>query len=767
MSRKSKKPALKKSVAAAIRESSAAREARGAEYASPAAADDLEGPAWRSRETIVICALLAILVFLVFGRTLHYEFINYDDDGYVYQNAEVLKGLTPGGVAQAFTHKDGGLWTPLVAVSHMLDFQLHGLNAGGHHLTNVLLHLASTILLFLILRAMTGAPWRSAFVAALFAIHPLHVESVAWIAERKDVLSGLFFMLTLGAYLRYVQRPGSPWRYLTVIILFAMGLMCKPMLVTLPFVLLLVDYWPLKRLFQPSPDGGKTAGWFSVNRRAVLEKIPLLALSAWLCVSIMTGRGETGYNDIVPVPFRTRMCEAPVWCVMYVGQMIRPAGLAVIYTHDEESLRWWPAALVLLGVVTAGVFLLRRKHPYLLMGWLWNLGMLVPVCGIVQISRHARADHYNYLPQIGLYAGLTWLAVDLTAQWQHRRVALGSAAGAVLCGLLVAACTQVAWWRDSITLWTHTLECTEDNSIAHNNLGMALSQQGRRDEAMGEFREALRIDPVYVKAHNNLGNAFFQSGQAEEAATQFREALQTNPEYAEAHNGLGTVLSQQGHMEEAMTEFREALRIKPDYAEACNGFGVAFFRLGRTEEAVAQFREALRIKPAYATAHNGLGVALFQLGRADEAIAEYREAVRINPSYAEAGYNLGNVLSQQGREQEAMGYLQEALNLQPANAAFQNSLALLLATAPEDSLRDGARAMELAVKANQASGGNDPGILRTLAAAYAEAGDFARAVETAQRALVLANGRGNVTLGGTIRGDVGLYRNRTPLRIGK
>src|SRR6202453_2948833 len=362
-----------------------------------------------------ICALLAAMVFIVYGQTTHFDFFNYDDNQYVYQNPVVNRGLSLGRVLQAFIHRDLDIWNPLVTISHMVDWQLYGAKAGGHHLTNVLLHLASTILLFLVLREMTGALWRSAFVAALFAIHPLHVESVAWIAERKDVLSGLFFMLTLGAYVRYARRPGSLVRYLAVVLLFACGLMCKPMLVTLPFVLLLLDYWPLNRLFQPSP-----AGKLAINRRAIVEKIPLLALSLAACVmTVLVPKAAGTRSQVVPtghrispdaIPFWTRIAEAPVLYVTYLGQMFCPGRMAVIYTHYEQTLPWSLPALALLAVLTAGIFLLRGRHPWLLTGWLWNLGMLVPVIGIVQISRHARADHYNYLPQIGLYIALAWLA---------------------------------------------------------------------------------------------------------------------------------------------------------------------------------------------------------------------------------------------------------------------------------------------------------------------------------------------------------------------
>jgi len=741
------------------------------------------------REVAGICALLGILVVLVFGQTVNHGFANYDDTLYVSSNPMVSKGITVEGIDWAFSHKELGLWNPLVTISHMLDCQLYGGWAGGHHLSNVLLHLASVLLLFLILRQMTGALWCSAFVAALFAIHPLRVESVAWIAERKDVLSGFFFMLTLGAYLHYVRRPDCRGRYWTVILLFALGLMCKPMLVTLPFVLLLLDYWPLNRLFLSVPSGSDPAKKIAVNWRAVAEKIPFMALSFGLCVATMLGPKET--VSIEHVPFWTRIGEAPVWLVVYLGQMIWPSGLAVIYTHPEASLPWWPAAVALLGFLSIGIFLLRRKHPYLWMGWLWNLGMLVPVIGIVQISHHARADHYNYLPQIGLCIAVTWTLACWAGERRHRCVVLGGMGAMALFALLVVASKQTSYWRDNETLWRHTLGCTHDNALAHNNLGLALLDQERTEEAIVQYREALRINPEYALAHNNLGAALVKQERTKEAIVQYHEALRINPDYASAHNNLGAALVQQGRTKEAFVQYHEALRINPDYADAHYNLGAALIRQGRTKEALAQYREALRINPAFAEARNNLGAALFQQGhikealaqyrealrinpafagahynlgdalaqqgRADEAIAQYREALRINPAFAEAHNNLGDTLIREGRTEEGIAQAGEALRLQPANAAFQNNLAWVLVTAPQISLRNGARAVQLATQACQSTGGNNLHFLYTLAEAYAEAGEFPKAVQTAQNALKLAENQSNTQFATALRRKIKLY----------
>ena len=409
----------------------------------------------------------------------------------------------------------------------MLDCQLYGLHPGGHHLTNVLLHTATVIALFLVLRQMTGALWRSAFVAAVFAIHPLRVESVAWVAERKDVLSGLFFMLTIGAYVRYARRPWSPARYGLVVLLFALGLMCKPMLVTLPVVLLLLDYWPLQRV---EPAG-----------RLVLEKLPLLALSAASCVvTLLAQTGAIQSTESFSLPLR--FANALVTCMVYLGQMVWPAGLAVFYPYPHNGLPAWE--VVLAGMLLAGLSAVawgeRRKQPWLLIGWLWYLVMLLPVVGIIQVGEQAHADRYTYLPQIGIYVAVTWLV----AEWRSGtgRVALGGLMAACSRVLMVCAWKQTAYWQNSETLWTHTLACTTDNDMAHNNLGNDLLQKGRVDDAISQYQKALQIKPNYAEAHNNLGNALLQKGRVDDAIAQCQKALQIKPDYAEAHNNLGNAL---------------------------------------------------------------------------------------------------------------------------------------------------------------------------------------------------------------------------------
>ncbi len=617
-----------------------------------------------------VCIFLAAIVWVVFGQTLGHEFVNFDDNLYVYENSAVTRGLNLKGVEWAFTHIVVFNWHPLTIVSHMLDCRLYGLNAGGHHLTSVLLHTASVILLFLVLRRMTGFLWRSAFVAAVFAIHPLRVESVAWVAERKDVLSGLFFMLTLWAYTRYVTSgqpsprfgTASKWQvtradstpspatrhpslfYCLVLLFFVLGLMSKPMVVTLPFVLLLLDYWPLKRFTQP---GGRLVPW-----HLIAEKVPLLALSGATCVVTLFAQKEA----IAPLPLSLRIGNALVSYVAYLGQMIYPAGLAVYYPYPENGLPLWKivVALVLLLVISAGAVAARRKQPWLVFGWLWYLGMLVPAIGLIQSGLRARADRYTYLPQIGLYLLLTWAVGDFTVSWRHRRQILGVAAFGVIAALMVCAWKQASYWRNNESLWTRTLACTSGNYVAHNELGNILLQRGRVDEAMVHYQQALQIKPDSVEACYHLGNALFQKGNLDEAIAQYQQALQNKPDFAEACYNLGNTLFQKGRVDEAMVYFQKALKITPDFAEAHINLGNALLQKGRVDEAIAQYQQALQITPDNAKAHNNFGSALLQKGRLNEAITHYQKALQITPDNAAVRSNLDNALLQKGRVDEVI-----------------------------------------------------------------------------------------------------------------
>jgi tetratricopeptide (TPR) repeat protein len=809
---------------------------------------------WDQRWRVAgICVVLAAITFAVFGQTLRHEFIDFDDGDYVYDNPMVARGLTLKGIVWAFTHFHSANWHPLTWLSHMLDCQFYGLNPAGHHLTNVLLHTATVIALFLVLRQMTGALWRSAFVAAVFAIHPLRVESVAWVAERKDVLSGLFFMLTIGAYVRYARRPRSPACYGLLLLLFAMGLMCKPMLVTLPVVLLLLDYWPLQRV-----EPGKLSG-------LVMEKLPLLALSAASCVATVLAQNKA-IQSTESYSLPLRFANALVACMIYLGQMVWPTGLAAFYPHPHNGLSAWEVGLAgtLLAGFSAVALRQRRKQPWLLAGWLWYLMMLLPVVGLIQVGGQAHADRYTYLPQIGIYMAVTWQMAEWGASRQACRVAIGGLMAGVLAVLMLCAWKQTAYWKNSETLWNHALGCTTgnyvahlnlgadllkkgrvddaiafyqkglqtepDNAESHNNLANALREKGRVDEAITQYKKALELKPDYAEAQYNLGTTLLQKGNADEAITHYQAALLINPDYAEAHYGLGNALRQKGRVDDAMVHYQKALDIRPDYAEAHYSFGNAFREKGNVNEAISQYQEALETKPDYTAAHVGLGIALLQAGkvdeaivhcekaleikpddadahynlgdallqkgRMDEAITHFQRALQKNPDYVDAHVNLGNVLLQKGNVDEAISHFQKALLINPNNAkaqnnlgnaflqkgivgeaiahfqkslqieptdpSVQNNLAWLLATCSEASLRNGGKAVELAQQANTLTGGANPIILHTLAAAFAEAGRFPEAVETAQRALRLAEAQSNTRLAGALQSEMKLYQAGSP-----
>jgi tetratricopeptide (TPR) repeat protein len=713
-------------------------------------------------KVLAICVFLAAIVWAVFGQTRGYEFVNYDDGVYVYDNGHVCERLSWEGVAWAFNHSVNSNWHPLTLLSYMLDYQFYGLRAGGYHLTNVGLHGAAAILLFLVLRQMTAGLWRSAFVATLFAIHPLRVESVAWIAERKDVLSGVLFMLTIAAYVYYARRAWSPVRYGLAVPLFALGLMCKPMLVTLPCVLLLLDYWPLNRW----------GGWRAA-KRLILEKLPLFGLAAASCAvtlfvqtkAIFLARTKAiGSFDQVSLPLRAG--NALTSCATYLGQMFWPSDLAVFYPFPAAGrpLGEMILAVVFLFSISACFFVLRKTRPYLLVGWLWYLIMLMPVIGVLQVGLQAHADRYTYLPQIGLYLTLTWAVGDWSARWRNRPLVLGGMMAAVVGALMACARSQTAYWRDSETLWTHTLECTSDNYVACNNLGLVLFQKGRADEATVQFQQALQFNPNYEPALDNLGDLLIQTGKVDEAILLYQKALQIDPNNEASRNNLGSALLRKGRIDEAIDQFKKAVQINPDNAFTRNNLGNALMQKGRTGEAIDQFKKAVQIKPDDAETCYNIGTLSLQSGNLDEAILYYQQTLRIKPDFAEARNNLGNALMQKGRFDEAIGQFEKAVQIKPDYAYAQNNLAWALSTAPQASLRNANQAVAHAQQANQLTGGENPFILRTLAAAYAEAGRYGDAIECAQKAMGLARAAGQTDLMKQINDELKLFAAGLPFR---
>jgi protein O-mannosyl-transferase len=662
----------------------------------------VRSPPAKSPVTILlVCLGLVAVTWAVFGQTLTHDFVNFDDHVYVYENPLVVKGLSTEGIISAFTHAHARNWHPLTTLSHMLDCQLYRLNAGGHHLTNVILHTIAVLLLFLVLGQMTGALWQSAFVAALFAIHPLHVESVAWVAERKDVLSAVFFMLTLAAYARYAREP-SPARYLLVALLFVLGLMSKPMLVTLPFVLLLLDYWPLGRV------GGQKSKVGSRLRRLIAEKFPLFALSALSCIATLLAQRQ-GPSAIDQLPFLWRLNNALVSYTAYIWQMLWPARLAVFYPHPNDRLPLLEvivAIAFLVGLSLIVIYLRRTKH-YLVTGWFWYLGMLVPVIGLVQVGEQAHADRYTYLPQIGLYIMITWALGELIRKSPGRaqRAIVAIAATIIIALLSIRAFVQSSYWKNSETLWNHALAVTGENDVAHNNLGFLFLRRGEVDKAISQFQEALNIRSRNSESHYSLGAALIQSN-------------------------LGNALARKQLWDEAIDHLKEAVRLRPDYADAYFNLGSVLFQQGRIDQAITQWQKALAIRPRDAEAHRNVAIALRKEGKLKEAISEY----------------------------------EQALNIAPDDGVALNNLAWILATSSDGSVRNGARAVTFAVKAVQASEGKDPNFIRTLAAAQAEAGQFTEAVVTAEAAKAIASTQNKPELTSRLEEEIILYRARVALR---
>ena len=686
-------------------------------------------------KTCAVCGFLVLAIATVFGQTVRYGFVNFDDRWYVYGNRHVLPGLTPAGIAWALTSTHGQHWHPLTSMSHMLDCDLYGRWAGGHHLTNLLLHAAASIALFLVLREMTGRFWPSALVAALFAVHPLRAESVAWVSERKDVLSALLCMATVAAYVGYARRPFSLLRYLGVAGLFVLGLMAKPMLVTLPLVLLLLDFWPLGRMNPAAPEDSPTAagqlsrfGWRLA--RLLAEKIPLLILSAGFSVLAVFTQG--GFvQTLEQCPMSWRLANVVVAYVTYLRQFFYPVGLAAYYPFPKGTLPLWEVvgACLLLTAITIAAIVSWRKAPYLLVGWLWYLGMLVPVIGFVHLGAQAMADRYTYLPQIGLCIALTWgLAAAIPWSRASCRWACGAASALVLGGLMIGAWRQTSYWSDSETLWTRTLACTSQNWLAHSNFGDALKDRGAIDEAMEQYRQAIDINPTLAEPHNQLGAALFAQGRLAEAIVQYQEALDLKPDLAEAHANLGLALRD----------------------------------IAQPDAAIAQYEEAIENDPESVEAHNDLGLAWLDCGRPDDAIAEFEEAVKIDPDCAVTHYNLGLALRQQNKFSDAVAAWHKAVRLKPDHVESLQWLAWLLATCPDSSIRNGPEAVQLARRAADLSDDRDPAILDVLGAGLAETGQFAAALKTARQALALATAQKKDGVAAAIKARIGLYETGKP-----
>ncbi len=814
--------------------------------------------------SVAICLLLIVVVAWAFLPALRNPFCGYDDGYYVTPNSEVPHEFTWKGVGWAFRSIVAANWYPLTILSHMLDWQFYGSKPWGHHFTSVLLHAVNTVLLFWVFRRMTGACWRSAVLAALFALHPLRVESVAWVAERKDVLSTLFWLLTMWAYARYAEKPvvsnqcsvtssqtsgvtandhgpqttdhGSPINghrslfYLLSLSFFTLGLMSKPMLVSLPFVLLLLDYWPLNRL-----ELNTQHSRLRTLLPLIWEKTPFFMLAAIFSVVTYLVQRSAG-AVVTDLALGARWANALVAYLRYLGKFFWPTNLAVFYPHPQQ----WPvgpvlAAAGLLLAILVVLLLLARKRPYLAFGWLWFWGTLVPVIGLVQVGHQSMADRYTYVPMIGLVVMLVWGGYEVACRWRY-----GVLVSSLLAVAATLACTtltrrQLRYWQDDETLWRHAASVTEYNDVAWFNLGFALAARGAFDAAIHCYEQAVQISPVADDAHRSLAYALFRKGKLAEAIQEYELVLRLNPKDAEAHNNLGHILAQQGQLEEASRHLIAALRLKPDYPEAHDNLGSVLATRRRYAEAAAAFREVLRLKPDYpgvaqkleralaaqrqldqalepyrqalkskpgdAQAHGNLGRVLLEAGQLDEAIEQCAEAARLDPKNAEIQYHLGVALSRKGEGEKAARQFELALELDPKLAAAHyalgiiyksqrrmaealkhwreaarlapqwpeplNNLAWALATSPQPDVRDGVEAVKLATRALELTGTNNVGVLDTLGAAYAEAGRFAEAVASARRAQAAAAAQGQAVLAEQIQLRLALYNSGRPYQEGE
>jgi tetratricopeptide (TPR) repeat protein len=611
--------------------------------------------------------VLAVSTLLVYWQVRNFDFINYDDNVYVYANPHVLNGLTAGNVIWAFTTGFASFWHPLTWLSLMLDRQLFGDSPAGFHITNLILHIANTLLLFMVLKKMTGALWQSAFVAALFALHPLHVESVAWISERKDVLSTFFWLLTMAAYVKYAagqtQRSAPTIWYLASILLFALGLMAKPMLVTLPFVFLLLDYWPLDRI-----------KYFNRQNiyRLVFEKIPFIVLS--IISSVIAFLAQQSSSSIPPFalfPLKFRITNAFISYVKYIEKLFLPNGLAAFYPHPFENVSVVHAVISAAVLLAVTILVLRfaKNHRYLVTGWFWYLGTLVPVIGLIQVGSFAMADRYTYITLTGLFIIIAWGLPELLAKSPQRKITLGVSMVIILTVSGICAHRQVSFWNNSFTLFSHANEVTQNNYLAHNNLGVAYAKLGRYTEAIKSYMQAIKLEPDYALAYNNLGVAYSSLGRYTEAIEVFEQAIKIKPDYADAYYNLGIAYAALGRWSEAIDAYKQAIKIKPNLVESYTNLGVAYGNLGRLPDAIDAFEQAIRIKPDLAEAHYNLGYAYGNLGRGAEAIEAYKQAIKIKPDYAEAHYNLGNSYLTIGDKNSALAEynILKSLNSEMAN----------------------------------------------------------------------------------------------------
>jgi tetratricopeptide (TPR) repeat protein len=735
----------------------------------------------------ICCLALASITFALFWPVRHFEFLCYDDPDYVTRNYSVQSGLTWRGVTWAFTTFHASNWHPFTWLSHMLDFQLWGNSPSGHHITNVLFHSANVVLVFLLLQRLTGAFWRSALVSAFFGWHPLHVESVAWISERKDVLSTFFWLVAMGAYARYVvesksqrfapdgklrrDKPRSKIYYSLSLFFFALGLLSKPMVVTLPLVLLLIDFWPLQRIASFKLEKSNLVAW----GRLVREKWPFFVLCiAAACVTLQAQNNTISSVDQSPIDLRVE--NALLSYAKYIFQMLWPSRLAVFYPHpDEIPIELAGLALVLVVVISFWTLSKAYDSPWLFIGWLWFLGTLVPVIGIIQAGQQAMADRYTYIPLLGLFIAVIWELAHWSVGRPNLKLSLNILAAFAITGCLIVTSRQLGYWRNDLTLFTHARDVTKrnfvacavlaskkevtdpDGAIADYDLaltfrpnstealygkGRALLKAGRMEEAIASYRLALEIDPNYPEAHNGFGLILAQKGEFVEAEAEYRAALKINTDDLEARLNLALALFKDRKVNESITEFNSVLALEADSVDALDGLGNALTVTGQPSRAVTLFEHALRVKPGYRDAHRGMGMALVSEGKPDDAIPHFEEVLRQDPIDPIAHYQLGCILNQRGQTAIAIQHYEAVLGMEPNLVDALNNLAWIKATAADAQFRNGSEAVRLAQHACDLTHNSQPFLIGTLAAALAEADRFPEAVSMARKARDLASASG-------------------------
>jgi protein O-mannosyl-transferase len=673
----------------------------------------------QKRINIIICAGLIAATLIAYEPIRHNSFITYDDDVYVTNNPQVTSGITWKSLGEAFTRPHFFMWHPLTTISHMLDCEIFALNPAGHHFTSLLLHILNALLLFWIMKNLSSSIWLSAFIAGVFALHPMQVESVAWAAERKTVISGLFWLLTMAAYIYYTKRPGF-WRYLLVFAVYGLCIMTKPVVVTLPFALLLLDYWPLERIGKQKTP----LNWL------IIEKIPLLILSVILSVTTFMAQNKGGsVIALENIPLMSRIGNMFISYISYIRKIIWPSDLAVIYPYHSTSIRDANTivCIILFSILTFLSVYIFRRRKYVAFGWLWFVGTLVPVIGLIQSGAQAMANRYMYIPMLGLLVITGWVIKEAIVNRPRIRIAATIAGMSALLSLLILTRLQVGHWQNTLTLFDYTLKATKNNYVAENCYGCALFDAGRVNEAMLHLNKSMAINPLFCDARCNIGKAFLKEGKLNEAISCFNEVLRQNKDFTDAHYNLAIALGRQKKYDEAIEHLAKVLQLNSTYPEAYNKIGLALQSADRPDEAIKYLNEGLKIskdREIYAS----LGSAYIQAGKYDLAAENLTKAIELKPDSVDA----------------------------------LNKLAWLFAAVDNVSIHNAQKGIEFAQRGCELTGYNDPMLLDTLAVAYASAGRFDEAKATAEKALSIAKKKGLDNMAADIQNRIKLYQAGQP-----